>query len=105
MRYLSTLSRAKARTAQKIIDYISFRYRLGEYTAQYTQAEIASHVGVCTKTVQRYLHDLIAQKVLAVVMQGKSAVFSGTGENEAPIYTGEIIDCETLMWRNVKMTT
>ena len=86
-RYLSQLSATKARTAQKIIDYISYRYRLGEYTAQFTQAEIASHLGVCTKTVQRYLHELITRRLLAVVVQGKSAAFSQTDINEAPIYT------------------
>lgn len=86
-RYLSQLSATKARTAQKIIDYISYRYRLGEYTAQFTQAEIASRLGVCTKTVQRYLHELITRRLLAVVVRGKSAAFSESDANEAPIYT------------------
>lgn len=86
-KYLANLSATKAKTAQKIIDYISYRYRLGEYTAQFTYAEIASHLRICTKTVQRYIHELIKNRLLAVVRAGKSAAFSKTEANEAPIYT------------------
>ena len=86
-KYLSTLSATKARTARKIIDYISYRYRIGEYTAQFTYAEIASHIGVCTKTVQRYIHELIKHRLLAIVRKGRSAAYSRTKHNEAPIYT------------------
>lgn len=85
--YLSKLSATKTRTAQKIINYISYRYRIGEYTAQFTYAEIASHLKVCTKTVQRYIHELITAGLLAVVRAGKSAAYSATEHNEAPIYT------------------
>lgn len=92
-KYLSTLSATKARTARKIIDYISYRYRIGEYTAQFTYAEIASHIGVCTKTVQRYLHELIKHRFIAVVRKGRSALYSQTEHNEAPIYT-LLIPCE-----------
>lgn len=86
-KYLSTLSATKARTAQKIIDYVSYRYRIGEYTAQFTYAEIASHIGICTKTVQRYIHELIRAGLLAFVRAGRSALYSKTEHNEAPIYT------------------
>lgn len=86
-KYLANLSATKAKTAQKIINYISYRYRLGEYTAQFTYAEIASHLRICTKTVQRYIHELIKKQLLAVVRAGKSAAFSETEANEAPIYT------------------
>lgn len=86
-RYLSTLSATKARTARKIIDYISYRYRIGEYTAQFTYQEVASHLGICTKTVQRYIHELIRAGLLAVVRAGRSALYSKTEHNEAPIYT------------------
>ena len=86
-KYLSKLSATKTRTAQKIINYISYRYRIGEYTAQFTYAEIASHLKVCTKTVQRYIHELITAGLLAVVRAGKSAAYSATEHNEAPIYT------------------
>lgn len=86
-KYLSTLSATKARTARKIIDYISYRYRIGEYTAQFTYAEIASHIGICTKTVQRYIHELLAHRLLAIVRKGRSALYSQTEHNEAPIYT------------------
>lgn len=86
-KYLSTLSATKARTARKIIDYISYRYRIGEYTAQFTYAEIASHIGVCTKTAQRYIHELIKHRLLAIVRKGRSAAYSRTKHNEAPIYT------------------
>ncbi|MEU4208368.1 helix-turn-helix domain-containing protein [Rothia terrae] len=86
-KYLSTLSATKAATARKIIDYVSYRYRIGEYTAQFTYAEIASHIGVCTKTIQRYIHELIKYGLLAVVKAGRSAAFSPTEQNEAPIYT------------------
>lgn len=86
-KYLSTLSATKAATARKIIDYVSYRYRIGEYTAQFTYAEIASHLGVCTKTIQRYLHELITHRLLAVVRAGRSALYSPTERNEAPIYT------------------
>ena len=85
--YLSKLSATKTRTAQKIINYISYRYRIGEYTAQFTYAEIASHLGVCTKTIQRYIHELIRAGLLAVVRAGRSALYSKTEQNEAPIYT------------------
>ena len=86
-KYLSKLSATKAATAQKVMDYISYRYRIGEYTAQFTYAEIASHLKVCTKTVQRYIHELITAGLLAVVRAGKSAAYSATEHNEAPIYT------------------
>lgn len=86
-KYLSKLSVTKAATAGRIIDYISYRYRIGEYTAQFTYAEIASHLGVCTKTIQRYLHELITHRLLAVVRAGRSALYSPTERNEAPIYT------------------
>lgn len=86
-KYLAHLSATKAKTAQKIINYISYRYRLSEYTAQFTYAEIASHLGICTKTVQRYIHDLIAHRLLSLVRSGKSAPYSSTRANEAPIYT------------------
>lgn len=86
-KYLSTLSATKARTARKIIDYVSYRYRIGEYTAQFTYQEVASHIGVCTKTIQRYVHELIKYGLLAVVRAGRSAAFSPTEQNEAPIYT------------------
>lgn len=86
-KYLSTLSATKARTARKIIDYVSYRYRIGEYTAQFTYQEVASHIGICTKTVQRYLHELIKRRFIAVVRKGRSALYSQTEHNEAPIYT------------------
>ena len=86
-KYLSTLSAIKARTARKIIDYVSYRYRIGEYTAQFTYQEVASHIGVCTKTIQRYVHELIKYGLLAVVRAGRSAAFSPMEQNEAPIYT------------------
>lgn len=86
-KYLSTLSATKARTARKIIDYVSYRYRIGEYTAQFTYQEVASHIGVCTKTIQRYVHELIKYGLLAIVRAGRSAPFSPTEQNEAPIYT------------------
>lgn len=86
-KYLSTLSATKARTARKIIDYVSYRYRIGEYTAQFTYQEVASHIGVCTKTIQRYVHELIKYGLLAVVRAGRSAAFSPMEQNEAPIYT------------------
>ena len=92
-KYLSTLSATKARTARKIIDYISYRYRIGEYTAQFTYQEVASHIGICTKTVQRYLHELIKRRFIAVVRKGRSAHYSKTEHNEAPIYT-LLIPCE-----------
>lgn len=86
-KYLSTLSATKAATARKIIDYVSYRYRIGEYTAQFTYQEVASHIGVCTKTIQRYVHELIKYGLLAIVRAGRSATFSPTEQNEAPIYT------------------
>ena len=86
-KYLNKLSATKTRTAQKIINYISYRYRIGEYTAQFTYAEIAAHIGVCTKTIQRYIHELIRARLLAVVKAGKSVAYSSTEQNEAPIYT------------------
>ena len=86
-KYLSTLSATKARTARKIIDYVSYRYRIGEYTAQFTYQEVASHIGVCTKTIQRYVHELIKYGLLAIVKAGRSALYSKTEHNEAPIYT------------------
>lgn len=85
--YLTQLSATKAATAQKIIDYISYRYRLGEYTAQFTYQEIATHLHISTKTIQRYIHELIQRRLLALVRRGKSAAFSETQANEAPIYT------------------
>ena len=86
-KYLSKLSATKTRTAQKIIDYVSYRYRIGEYTAQFTYQEVASHIGVCTKTIQRYVHELIKLRLLAIVKAGRSALYSKTEHNEAPIYT------------------
>lgn len=86
-KYFSTLSATTTKTAQKIVHYIAYRYRLGEYTAQFTYAEIASHIGKCTKTIQRYIHQLIKKGLIAVVRPGKSAAHSSTQANEAPIYT------------------
>ena len=86
-KYFSTLSATTTKTAQKIVHYIAYRYRLGEYTTQFTYAEVASHIGKCTKTIQRYIHQLIKKGLIAVVRPGKSAAHSQTQANEAPIYT------------------